>query len=122
VPYATAKFAPAISESAGRMKGNSSTGHGNRYLAGVLGEAAVGASSTNTFPRRTLPTDRPMPGQQTSHRRGGPVHRGHHLVDQGDDHGALSRPVVGRGGVWLKHWLDEDIPPRRLDMLINANK
>ena len=44
-----AKFAPGISESAGRRKGGSSTGHGNRYLARVLGEAAVGASRTDTF-------------------------------------------------------------------------
>ncbi len=42
-------FAPAISESAGRKKGNSGTGHGNRYLARFLGEAAVGASRTETF-------------------------------------------------------------------------
>ncbi len=44
-----AKFAPGIKSSAGRNKGNGSTGHGNRYLARVLGEAAVGASRTNTF-------------------------------------------------------------------------
>jgi len=44
-----ARFAPGISESAGRKKGNSGTGHGNRYLARVLGEAAVGASRTDTF-------------------------------------------------------------------------
>jgi transposase len=44
-----AKFAPGISESAGRKKGNSGTGHGNRYLARVLGEAAIGASRTDTF-------------------------------------------------------------------------
>ena len=30
-------------------KGNGSTGHGNRYLARVLGEAAVGAARTDTF-------------------------------------------------------------------------
>jgi transposase len=42
-------FAPGISESAGRQKGNSGTGHGNRYLARVLGEAAVAASHTDTF-------------------------------------------------------------------------
>jgi transposase len=42
-------FAPGISESAGRKKGNSGTGHGNRYLARVLGEAAVAASRTDTF-------------------------------------------------------------------------
>jgi transposase len=44
-----ARFAPGVKESAGKKKGNSSTGHGNRYLARVLGEAAVGAARTNTF-------------------------------------------------------------------------
>lgn len=33
-----AKFAPGVKESAGRSKGNGSTGHGDRYLARVLGE------------------------------------------------------------------------------------
>jgi transposase len=44
-----AKFAPIASESAGKRKGSGSTGHGNPYLARVLGEAAVAASKTNTF-------------------------------------------------------------------------
>ena len=44
-----AKFSPGVKESAGRSLGNGSTGHGNRYLARVLGEAAVAASRTNTF-------------------------------------------------------------------------
>jgi transposase len=44
-----AKFAPGVSESAGRKKGAGATGHGNPYLARVLGEAAVAASRTNTF-------------------------------------------------------------------------
>jgi transposase len=44
-----ARFAPGVKESAGRKKGTGSTGHGDRYLARVLGEAAVGASRTNTF-------------------------------------------------------------------------
>jgi transposase len=44
-----AKFAPGIAESAARKKGHSGTGHGNRYLARALGEAAIGASRTNTF-------------------------------------------------------------------------
>ncbi len=44
-----AKFAPGINSSAGKSKGNGSTGHGNRYLARVLGEAAVATSRTNTF-------------------------------------------------------------------------
>jgi transposase len=44
-----AKFAPGVKESAGKKKGKGSTGHGNRYLARVLGEAAVGAARTDTF-------------------------------------------------------------------------
>jgi transposase len=44
-----ARFAPSVKESAGRKKGNGATGHGNRYLAGVLGEAAISAGRTNTF-------------------------------------------------------------------------
>lgn len=44
-----AKFAPGVNSSAGKDKGNGSTGHGNRYLARALGEAAVAASKTNTF-------------------------------------------------------------------------
>jgi transposase len=44
-----ARFAPGVKESAGRKKGTGSTGHGNPYLARVLGEAAIGASKTNTF-------------------------------------------------------------------------
>jgi transposase len=44
-----AKFAPGVNESAGRIKGTGATGHGNPYLARVLGEAAVGAARTDTF-------------------------------------------------------------------------
>jgi transposase len=44
-----AKFTPGVNSSAGKTKGNGSTGHGNRYLARVLGEAAVIAGQTNTF-------------------------------------------------------------------------
>lgn len=44
-----AKFSPGINSSAGKTKGNGSTGHGNRYLARVLGEAAVVAGKTETF-------------------------------------------------------------------------
>jgi transposase len=44
-----ARFAPGIKQSAGKSKGRGSTGHGNPYLARVLGEAAVGASRTDTF-------------------------------------------------------------------------
>ena len=48
-PTSWAKFAPGINSSAGKAKGNSSTGHRNRYLARVLGEAAAGAGRTDTF-------------------------------------------------------------------------
>src|SRR3954464_9264892 len=44
-----AKFAPGINSSVGKTKGNGSNGHGNRYLARVLGEAAVGVGRTDTF-------------------------------------------------------------------------
>lgn len=44
-----ARFAPGTKESAGKKKGNATTGHGNPYLARVLGEAAVAAARTDTF-------------------------------------------------------------------------
>ncbi len=44
-----AKFSPGISSSAGKIKGNGCTGHDNRYLARILGEAAVAAGRTDTF-------------------------------------------------------------------------
>ncbi len=44
-----AKFAPGVSESAGRRKGRGASGHGNRYLASVLGEIAVALGRTDTF-------------------------------------------------------------------------
>jgi transposase len=43
-----AKFAPIDAQSAGRKKGNS-TGKGNPWLAGALGEVVAGISRTNTF-------------------------------------------------------------------------
>jgi transposase len=42
-----ARFAPGVKQSA--RKGKATTGHGNPYLARVLGEAAVAAGKTNTF-------------------------------------------------------------------------
>jgi hypothetical protein len=44
-----ARFAPGVKESAGKRKGRGSTGHGNPYLARVLGEAAVIVGRTDTF-------------------------------------------------------------------------
>ena len=45
-----AKFAPGVKESAGKKKGKNATGHGNRYLARVLGNAAASIARTDTFP------------------------------------------------------------------------
>jgi transposase len=44
-----ARFSPSVKESAGRNKGTGATGHGNPYLASVLGEAAISAGKTDTF-------------------------------------------------------------------------
>jgi transposase len=44
-----ARYAPGVKQSAGKSKGTGATGHGNPYLARVLGEAAVAAGRTNTF-------------------------------------------------------------------------
>ena len=43
------QVAPGIKSSAGKTKGRGSTGHGSRYLARILGEAAVTAGRTDTF-------------------------------------------------------------------------
>ena len=45
-----ARFAPGVTESAGKKKGKGSTGHGNPYLAAVPGNAAAAAGRTGTFP------------------------------------------------------------------------
>jgi transposase len=44
-----AKFTPGVKQSAGKSKGSGSTGHGDPYLARVLGEVAVAAGRTDTF-------------------------------------------------------------------------
>ena len=44
-----ARLAPGVKESAGKKKGKASTGHGNSYLARVLGNAAAAAGKTDTF-------------------------------------------------------------------------
>jgi hypothetical protein len=45
-----AKVAPRPKESGGRRRGGSATGSGNPYVGATLGEAAVGAARTKTFP------------------------------------------------------------------------
>jgi transposase len=44
-----AKYAPGVKESAGKKKGKNSTGHGNAYLARILGNAAAATARTDTF-------------------------------------------------------------------------
>jgi transposase len=44
-----AKYAPGVKESAGKKKGKNSTGHGNTYLARILGNAAAATAKTDTF-------------------------------------------------------------------------
>ena len=45
-----ARQAPGVRESAGKRKGKNATGRGNPYIGGTLGETAVGAARTQTFP------------------------------------------------------------------------
>ena len=45
-----ARYAPGVSESAGKKKGKNTAGHGNPYLARVPGNAAAAAARTDTFP------------------------------------------------------------------------
>ena len=45
-----AKFAPGVKGSAGKKKGKGTTGHGNRCLARILGNAAASIARTGTFP------------------------------------------------------------------------
>jgi transposase len=44
-----AKFTPLVKESAGKKKGRNATGHGDPYLARVLGNAAMAVGRTDTF-------------------------------------------------------------------------
>lgn len=46
---AWARFTPVVNISAGRARGTSSTGKGNRYLGRALGEAANAAARTKTY-------------------------------------------------------------------------
>ena len=45
-----ARQAPQVKESGGKRKGKNATGQGNPYLGGALGESAVNAGRTQTFP------------------------------------------------------------------------
>jgi len=43
------KWSPQVKQSAGKRQGSNATGHGNPYLSAALGEAAIGASRTQSF-------------------------------------------------------------------------
>jgi transposase len=45
-----ARQAPQVSQSAGKRKGKNATGAGNPYIGAALGESAIGAGRTSTFP------------------------------------------------------------------------
>jgi hypothetical protein len=89
-----ARLAPGVKESAGKKKGRGSTGHGNPYLARVLGEAAVAAAKTDTFEDGQLPEQRPV-GRGVHHHQPGDAHRGHR--------GEQRRHPPGRGAVRGRH-------------------
>jgi transposase len=75
-----ARFAPGGSESAGRPKGKTGTGRGNRYLALALGDVAVAAGKTDTFLGERY--------RRIARRRGRPRRR-------------PGEPFVDRGLAWL---------------------
>jgi transposase len=45
-----AKWCPQVAQSGGRRKGANASGSGNRYIGAALGEAAVSAGRTRSFP------------------------------------------------------------------------
>jgi len=45
-----AKWCPQVAQSGGKRKGANASGRGNRYLGAALGEAAVSAGRTQSFP------------------------------------------------------------------------
>jgi hypothetical protein len=45
-----AKWCPQVAQSGGKRKGAGATGRGNRYVGAALGEAAISAARTQTFP------------------------------------------------------------------------
>src|ERR1039458_359649 len=75
-----AKFCPQVKQSAGKTKGSNSRGKGNRYLAGLLGEATVraGRAQTRIGARYRRLSTRPRDGQApgpSAHRQPPPPHR-----------------------------------------------
>jgi transposase len=91
-----ARFAPGVKQSAGKTKGKNATGHGNPYLARVLGRGGRGRRQDRHLPGRALPAHRPPPWRQAGHCRGRPLHPDHRLAPAGRPY----RPLP-RSGRWL---------------------
>jgi hypothetical protein len=63
-----------------QRKSKATTGHGNPYLARVLGAWRRGRRADQHLPGRTLSAHRPAPRRQAGHRRGRPFHLDHRLA------------------------------------------
>jgi transposase len=87
-----AKYAPGVTESAGKKKGKNSTGHGNSYLARILGNAAAAAAKTDTFLGERYRRIAPPPRRQESQRRHRAADPGDHLAPAVRSRNPLHRP------------------------------
>ena len=57
-----ARWSPQVKQSAGKRKGSNAAGRGNPYLSAALGEAAISAGRTHSFPgAKYKPMARRMP-------------------------------------------------------------
>jgi transposase len=74
-----AKLCPRTIQSGARSRGGS-TGKGNPYLKGLLGEAAAAAAKTDTFLGERYPARRQAPRQAQGPGRRRPFHPGDHLA------------------------------------------
>ena len=83
---------PASRSRPGKKKGSGATGHGNRYLARVLGEAAVTAGRTDTFLGERYRRIARRRGKKKADRRGRPLGPGHRLAPAVRPRGPLPRP------------------------------
>jgi transposase len=86
-----ARLSPRTIQSGAKRRAGT-TGKGNPYLKGVLGEVAAAAAKTDTFPWRALPPPGPAHRQAQGPGRRGPVHPGDRLAPAGRPHRPLPRP------------------------------
>jgi hypothetical protein len=90
-----ARYAPRVNESAGHSRGKASTGHGDKYLARVLGEAAVSAAGTDTFLGQRYRRLARRRGKKKAAVAIGPQHPGHRLAPALRRTGHLPGPGTG---------------------------